>query len=79
MSNAAWCCSYEDMNGFWYTPDYPEEIFFDHWSFIAERYLDNPLVIGADLRNEVRGIKGIYSHKNGLETNSKAHVALSQV
>ena len=42
----------------WYTPDYPEEVFFEHWTFMAERYLDNPLVIGADLRNEVRYIEG---------------------
>ena len=40
----------------WYTPEYPEEVFFEHWTFMAERYLDNPLVIGADLRNELRGI-----------------------
>ena len=58
MSNAGWCCSNEDGNGMWYTPEYPEEVFFEHWTFMAERYLDNPLVIGADLRNEVRGIKG---------------------
>lgn len=51
----------------WYTPEYPEEIFFDHWAFMAERYLANPLVIGADLRNEVRGIKG-KRHTCGLET-----------
>ena len=44
----------------WYTPEYPEEVFFEHWSFMAERYLDNPIVIGADLRNEVRYIKGKY-------------------
>ena len=42
----------------WYTPEYPEEVFFEHWTFMAERYLDNPLVIGADLRNEVRYIQG---------------------
>ena len=41
----------------WYTPEYPEEVFFEHWTFMAERYLSNPLVIGADLRNEIRGIK----------------------
>ena len=58
MSNAGWCCSLEDGNGMWYTPEYPEEVFFEHWTFMAERYLDNPLVIGADLRNEVRYIKG---------------------
>ena len=58
MSNAGWCCSLEDGNGMWYTPEYPEEVFFEHWTFMAERYLDNPLVIGADLRNEVRYIEG---------------------
>jgi len=57
MSNAGWCCSLEDGNGMWYTPEYPEEVFFEHWTFMAERYLDNPLVIGADLRNEVRYIE----------------------
>ena len=64
MSNAGWCCSYEDGNGLWYTDEYPEEVFFDHWFWMAERYRHNPLVIGADLRNEIRGILGkIYYYK----------------
>ena len=58
MSSAGWCCHDDDGNGFWYTDQYPEEVFFEHWSFMAERYLNNPLVIGADLRNEVRGVVG---------------------
>ena len=58
MSNAGWCCNYEDGNGLWYTDEYPEEVFFDHWFWMAERYRHNPLVIGADLRNEIRGILG---------------------
>ena len=65
MSNAGWCCSYEDGNGLWYTDEYPEEVFFDHWFWMAERYRHNPLVIGADLRNEIRGILGkILQKKN---------------
>ena len=55
-SEAGWCCSLEDGNGLWYTEKYPEEMFFEHWTLMARRYLTNPLVIGADLRNEVRGI-----------------------
>ena len=55
-SEAGWCCSLEDGNGLWYTDKYPEDMFFEHWTVMAERYLTNPLVIGADLRNEVRGI-----------------------
>ena len=68
MSNAGWCCSYEDGNGLWYTDEYPEEVFFDHWFWMAERYRHNPLVIGADLRNEIRGILGkiYYYKKNDL-------------
>ena len=55
VSEAGWCCSLEDGNGLWYTEKYPEEVFFEHWGQMAERYITNPLVIGADLRNEVRG------------------------
>ena len=55
-SEAGWCCSLEDGNGLWYTDKYPEVMFFEHWTRMAGRYLNNPLVIGADLRNEVRGI-----------------------
>ena len=55
-SEAGWCCSLDDGNGLWYTEKYPEDMFFEHWTIMAGRYKSNPLVIGADLRNEVRGI-----------------------
>ena len=58
MSEAGWCCSYEDGSGLWYTEGYPEGVFFEHWSLIADRYKNNKLVIAADLRNEIRGVKG---------------------
>ena len=38
-------------------------MFFDHWAILAERYATNPMVIGADLRNEVRA-----TTKNGTLT-----------
>ena len=63
-SEAGWCCSFEDGQGLWYTEKYPEEMFFEHWTLMAERYLTNPLVIGADLRNEVRGV----TDENGTTT-----------
>ena len=50
-----WCCSYTDGEGLWHTEKYSEEMFFYHWFVMASRYLDNPMVIGADLRNELRG------------------------
>ena len=59
VSSAGWCCSIDDGEGLWYTDEYPEEVFFEHWTMLAERYLDNPWVIGADLRNEIRAIPGI--------------------
>ena len=55
VSSAVWCCSYTDGEGFWYTEKYPEEMFFYHWFEMASRYVQNPMVIGADLRNELRG------------------------
>ena len=54
MSSAGWCCSVDDGEGLWYTDKYPEDMFFDHWAEMAERYTANPMVIAADLRNEIR-------------------------
>jgi hypothetical protein len=53
------CCSNDDGEGLWYTSEYPAEVFFDHWTFLSQRYRNNPMVIGADLRNEIRGVPGI--------------------
>jgi hypothetical protein len=35
-----------------------EEEWIQHWESVMERFVHNPLVIGADLRNEVRGLWG---------------------
>jgi endoglucanase len=55
MSNAAWCCSTTDGNTLWYNSAYPETNWIADWQGIVGRYKSNPLVIGADLRNEPRG------------------------
>jgi endoglucanase len=52
-SHAMWCCSL-DQDGVWFTADYDEERFMSDWEMLAERYAQNPFVIGADLRNELR-------------------------
>lgn len=54
-SNADWCCSLTDGNGFWYNAAYPESSWLADWRGMAARYADQPAVIGADLRNEPRG------------------------
>jgi endoglucanase len=58
VSSAGWCCSIQDGEGLWYTDEYPEEVFFDHWAMLSRRYKANPRVIGADLRNEIRAVPG---------------------
>jgi endoglucanase len=39
-------------NGRWYTDAYPESRFIQDWVMLAQRYKNNPSVIGADLHNE---------------------------
>jgi endoglucanase len=52
-SNAEWCCG-NDGNTLWYNSDYPESAWIGDWKAMAQRYRNDPLVIGADLRNEPR-------------------------
>jgi len=54
MSNANWCCSDTDGNGLWYNSEFPEKSWLADWQGMAGRYLNQPAVIGADLRNEPR-------------------------
>lgn len=54
ISNSIWCCNDDDGNGLWYTNDYPEAAWIADWVALAQRYQDNPRVIGGDLRNEPR-------------------------
>lgn len=55
MSDANWCCSTTDGNELWYNSAYPQTSWIADWQMMAARYKSNPLVIGADLRNEPRG------------------------
>ena len=44
-----------DANGqsaLWYTAQYPESRWIADWQMLANRYKNNPMVIGADLHNE---------------------------
>jgi len=54
ISRADWCCSDTDGNWLWYNNDYPESRWLADWQAIARRYRRQPLVVGADLRNELR-------------------------
>lgn len=59
ISRAGWCCSNDDGNGLWYTSEYPTSSWQSMWVRLAKRYKSNPLVVGADLRNELRQANGI--------------------
>ncbi|GAC1516438.1 MAG: hypothetical protein NVS1B11_37130 [Terriglobales bacterium] len=41
-----------EANGLWYTGSYPESSWINDWKNLAQRYSNNPTVIGFDLRNE---------------------------
>lgn len=41
-----------ESNGLWFTGSYPESAWIADWTNLANRYLNNPTVIGFDLRNE---------------------------
>jgi endoglucanase len=43
------------LSGLWYTQAFPESAWIADWQLLARRYLDNPAVIGLDLRNEPHG------------------------
>src|SRR5215831_7952378 len=54
VSRADWCCKDNDGNGLWYNDEYPEEKWLVDWRTIVLRYKNQPWVVGADLRNELR-------------------------
>lgn len=54
MSGADWCCDEADGNGLWYNAEYPETSWLADWQAIVRRYRNQPWVVGADLRNELR-------------------------
>lgn len=53
-SNAEWCCGGNDGNMLWYNAQYPESSWLADWKTMVSTFRDDPLVIGADLRNEPR-------------------------
>ena len=54
ISDAGWCCSITDMNGLWHNYDYTADQWERVLMSLAKQYKDEPMVIGNDLRNEIR-------------------------
>ncbi|KAI1779456.1 glycoside hydrolase family 5 protein [Hypoxylon cercidicola] len=69
ITTATWCCGADPCDAGWANDhlgpickvSQSEEDWIQHWETIMERFVDNPRVIGADLRNEVRGVWGTMS------------------
>lgn len=66
ITTSTWCCGADPCDAAW-SNDYlgpmckvkqTEEEWIQHWETVMGRLKDNPRVIGADLRNEVRGVWG---------------------
>jgi aryl-phospho-beta-D-glucosidase BglC (GH1 family) len=62
ISDAMWCCGEDDGNGLWHNKNYSADQWQDAVVGMSARYNSNPLVIGNDLRNEIRD-----DHKNKLK------------
>ncbi|KAL2184595.1 glycoside hydrolase family 5 protein [Thermothelomyces heterothallicus CBS 203.75] len=67
ITSATWCCGADPCDAGWANDHLPaalcrvrqtEDQWIEHWETVMARLADNPLVIGADLRNEVRGLWG---------------------
>ena len=53
-SSADWCCSRFDGNAHGYADGYDENQWVEDWKDMVKRFAPNPLVVGADLRNDLR-------------------------
>lgn len=66
ITSATWCCGADPCDAGWANDHLgpicrvrqTEEDWIRNWETIMRPHVDNPLVIGADLRNEVRGLWG---------------------
>lgn len=68
VSTSMWCCDTSDGEGLWYTKKYPEASWLNALSLMADRYKENPLVMGFDLRNELRPAGNVWPQWGGNES-----------
>lgn len=87
ITNAHWCDGKNLCDASWKNDHYgpvckvrqTTDSWIDHWKTIMEPHIDNPLVIGADLRNEPRGLWGTMSWSAWATAVEKASEALLQM
>ncbi|OTA27967.1 hypothetical protein BTJ68_09777 [Hortaea werneckii EXF-2000] len=84
ITNAAWCDGKNLCDSSWKNDQYgpickihqTTDTWIEHWLTIMHPHVDNPLVIGADLRNEPRGIWGTMTWNMWASAAEKAGEAL---
>ncbi|KAK5729914.1 hypothetical protein LTR17_011553 [Elasticomyces elasticus] len=84
ITNAHWCDGKNLCDASWKNSQYGSlckvrqttETWIEHWKTIMEPHIDNPLVIGADLRNEPRGIWGTMTWNMWATASEKVSEAL---
>lgn len=84
ITNAAWCDGMNLCDSSWKNSHYgpickvrqTTESWIDNWKTVMELFIDNPLVIGADLRNEPRGLWGTMTWSMWASAAEKASEAL---
>ncbi|KAK0657507.1 glycoside hydrolase superfamily [Cercophora newfieldiana] len=84
ITSATWCCGADPCDAGWANDHLgplcrvrqTEDDWIEHWKTVMERFVNNPLVIGADLRNEVRGVWGTMTWDRWATAAEKAGNAL---
>ncbi|KAL0474457.1 glycoside hydrolase superfamily [Neurospora intermedia] len=88
ITTATWCCGADPCDAGWANDFLPgslcrvrqtEAEWIDHWVTVMTRFVDNPLVIGADLRNEVRGLWGTMPWERWAAAAERAGNALLRI
>ncbi|KAK4240838.1 endoglucanase [Achaetomium macrosporum] len=81
ITSATWCCGADPCDAGWANDHLPgvmcrvrqtEEQWIEHWEEVMARFVNNSLVIGADLRNEVRGVWGTMTWERWAAAAEKA-------
>ncbi|KAM0713519.1 hypothetical protein Q7P37_010481 [Cladosporium fusiforme] len=87
ITNSAWCDGKNLCDSSWKNDQYgpickihqTTESWIENWKTIMRPFIDNPLVIGADLRNEPRGIWGTMTWSMWADAAEQASEALLEM
>ncbi|KAI1468925.1 glycoside hydrolase family 5 protein [Daldinia caldariorum] len=79
ITSATWCCGADPCDAGWANDQFgplckvsqTEEEWIQHWETVMRPFVNNPRVIGADLRNEVRGVWGTMSWSRWADAAEK--------